>query len=297
QVSLTKIPIENTKNQRPEALLGPSSGPIVYAKINRVIFGIAAAGVSALTFYHWYSTRKREVISSTDDENLNGRSSDYPHVLSVNNGEESSTSGNVHIGDLKDEIALLKEKASRLEKERNEFALQTQKLSEQLCQETAELEYLQAKSSYLQVEIDIKQRLFENDLDDLRSANRDALIAMHGHLSQQNLALELDNACLRCQNDLVSNDLVNVTAERDRAVVENAALAEEIGDVQSKWQAALTNVQDLQTAADCHESELLQIPAELVSSAARIAELESVNLCQSNELAEWEMIVQGQSRS
>ncbi|KZR96260.1 Uncharacterized protein APZ42_009503, partial [Daphnia magna] len=165
----------------------------------------------------------------------------YPHVLSVDIGEESSTSGNVNTGDLKDEIALLKEEASRLEKERDEFALQTQKLSEQLCQETAEREYLQAKSSYLQVEIDIKQRLFENDLD-LRAANRDAIVAMHGDLSQQNLALELDNARLRCQNDLVSNDLINVTAERDRAVVENAALAEEVGDVQSKWQVALANV-------------------------------------------------------
>ncbi|XP_032777661.2 uncharacterized protein LOC116916518 [Daphnia magna] len=266
--------------------------------MNRVIFGIAAAGVSALTVYHWYSARKREVISSTDVDNLNGRSSVYPHVLSVDIGEESSTSGNVNTGDLKDEIALLKEEASRLEKERDEFALQTQKLSEQLyCQETAEREYLQAKSSYLQVEIDIKQRLFENDLDDLRAANRDAIIAMHDDLSQQNLALELDNARLRCQNDLVSNDLINVTAERDRAVVENAALAEEVGDVQSKWQAAQTNVQALQTAADCRESELLQIRAELVSSAARIAELESVNLCQTNKLAELEMITQGQSRS
>lgn len=50
--------------------------------MNRVIFGIAAAGVSALTVYHWYSARKREVISSTDVDNLNGRSSVYPHVLS-----------------------------------------------------------------------------------------------------------------------------------------------------------------------------------------------------------------------
>ncbi|KZR97621.1 Uncharacterized protein APZ42_007397, partial [Daphnia magna] len=215
----------------------------------------------------------------------------------VDIGEESSTSGNVNTGDLKDEIALLKEEASRLEKERDEFALQTQNLSEQLCQETAEREYLQAKSSYLQVEIDIKQKLFENDLDDLRAANRDAIIAMHDDLSQQNLPLELDNARLRCQNDLVSNDLINVTAERDRDVVENTALAEEVGDVQSKWRAALTNVQDLQTAADCRESELLQICAELVSSAEIIAELESVNHCQSNKLAELEMIVQGQSRS
>ncbi|KAK4011033.1 hypothetical protein OUZ56_020153 [Daphnia magna] len=58
--------------------------------MNRVIFGITAAGVSALTVYHWYSARKREVISSTDVDNLNGRSSVYPHVLSETGIRESA---------------------------------------------------------------------------------------------------------------------------------------------------------------------------------------------------------------
>ncbi|XP_059350844.1 uncharacterized protein LOC132087880 [Daphnia carinata] len=264
--------------------------------MNRVIFGIAA-GVSALTVFHWYTARKREVISSAEVDSLNGRSSVNPHVLSVDIGEESSTSGNVPTGDRENEVALLKKEMLRLEKERDEFALQTQKLSEQLLEETSQREYLEAKSSYLQVEIDIKARLFENDLDDLRAANREAMIAMHDDFSKQNVALQLDNARLRCQNDSVSNDLINVRAERAQALLENATLAEEVGDVQSKLQAALINVQDLKKAADSSEKELLQIRAELVTSAARIAELESVNLCQSNKLAQLEMIVQEQSRS
>ncbi|XP_045027864.1 cubilin-like [Daphnia magna] len=64
--------------------------------MNRVIFGITAAGVSALTVYHWYSARKREVISSTDVDNLNGRSSVYPHVLSETGIREGYSRVHIH---------------------------------------------------------------------------------------------------------------------------------------------------------------------------------------------------------
>lgn len=111
---------------------------------------------------------------------------------------------------------------------------------------------------------------YDREMDKIRAANRDALIAVHEDIYQQSKGLQMENTRLQGQIDVLSLDSIKVTTERHATASKEAVLAVEVNEVKSKLQAALTTAHESRDGgialifvkSACLLSPCLQLPEE-----------------------------------